>query len=63
MNWKKSTKASEMQFYVKRTDHGFEVLDTAGRSHGIQQSSNEARKLLTIVRNMFLASYGGQLGE
>ena len=52
-----------MQFFVKRTDSGFEVQDNTGRCHGIQKSAGEARKLLTIVRNMFLASYGGQLGE
>ena len=52
-----------MQFFVKRTDSGFVVLDNTGRCHGIQPSISEAQKLLNIVRNMFLASYGGQFGE
>ena len=51
---------SDLKFFVKRIEGGFEVRDSSGRCHGFQPTYRDARQLLLICQNMFLASFGGQ---
>ena len=51
---------SDLKFFVKRIEGGYEVRDSSGRCHGFQHEYKDAKQLLTIVQNMFLASFGGQ---